>query len=58
MKGECEYAQEKRNPWINCRFYIDNFDWGFMAYLDTYPIFKKQLKKIELKQGLFLFNKY
>ena len=41
MKGVYKYEKEKRNPWINCRFYIDIFNRRFMAYLDTYSLLEK-----------------
>ena len=41
-KGDEKYEKEKRNFWIDCRFFIDNIHRRTLACMVTYQIFKKQ----------------
>lgn len=43
-KGDEKYEKEKRNFWINCRFFIDNIYRRTLVNLVTHQIFKKSLK--------------
>ena len=43
-KGDEKYEEEKRNFWINCRFFIDNIYRRTLVNLVTHQIFKKSLK--------------
>ena len=45
-KGDDKHEKEKRNFWINCRFFIDNIYRRTLVNLVNHQIFKNSLKKM------------
>ena len=48
-KGDDEHEKEKRNFWINCRFFTDNIYRRTLVNLVNHQIFKNSLKKVRVR---------